>query len=404
MLCYSSGAWALSVDQVRFGAHPDKMRLVFDLSEHSNFRVFSLADPYRLVVDLPTFYWQVQDIQKPAYSGVLAVRHGDLKPGISRIVFDMERPIALRTAFALPEQPGKPNRLVIDYSPMSKQAFVQAKGQILGEASLAKIANSAATSTAQKIEKTYKSASLGSMIAPASKPQYRKKPLIVLDPGHGGVDPGAVGANKAYEKHVTLAVAKELKKLLENTGKYDVLMTRSRDKFIKLRERVAFARRHEADLFLSIHADSIQKKNVRGASFYTLSETASDKQTAALAAKENKADLIAGLDLSVEDDEVANILVDLAIRDTTNQGKFFANEAVKVFASQGIRILENPHRHAGFAVLKAPDIPSMLVEVGFMSNAREARDLNTSSYRKKIARALKTGIDRYFLQVEKNHR
>ncbi|MEM7679389.1 MAG: N-acetylmuramoyl-L-alanine amidase [Pseudomonadota bacterium] len=402
-------AFALSVDNVRFGSYPDKTRLVFDLSGDSAFRVFALQEPYRLVIDLPSFEWKADKVDHPPATKVNAVRHGELQPGISRIVFDMEQPIAVKTAFTLPKQEEKPNRLVIDYSGTTTAGFEKERGRVLGAASLNDILKAHPFKEQRETLQEYQTASVSGMAPPpAPKPDMKKKParkpLIVIDPGHGGVDPGAIGTNKVYEKHVVLALGKELERQLEASGKYRVIMTRTKDTFIKLGDRVKFARDHGADLFVSIHADSIEKKNVRGASFYTLSEKASDKQTARLAARENQADLIAGIDLSHEDKDVANILVDLAIRDTTNQGKFFANKVVDSFRSNGLRILENPHRHAGFAVLKAPDIPSILVEAGFMSNKKEAQMLNTQSYRAKVAKALKSGIDTYFKQVEKNQR
>lgn len=412
LLLSAQSALALSVDNVRFGTYPDKTRLVFDLSEKSTFRVFALQEPYRLVVDLPSFNWKAGNVDKPPAAFVSDIRHGELQPGISRIVFDMEQPISVKTAFALPQQPGLPDRLVIDYSSTSQSGFDKEKGKVLGAASLDDILKAHPFTESPAAEfPEYKTASIGGMAPPpAPKPKQEEKnkpkykPLIVIDPGHGGIDPGAIGANKIYEKNVVLALSKELRRQLEDSGKYRVVMTRSSDTFIKLYDRVKFARKHQADLFISIHADSIEKSHVRGASFYTLSEKASDAQTARLAARENQADLIAGIDLTHEDEDVANILVDLAIRDTTNQGKFFANRVVDGFKDEGLRVLENPHRHAGFAVLKAPDIPSILVEAGFMSNPKEAQALNTSSYRKKVAKALKSGIDNYFVQVEKNQR
>lgn len=235
---------------------------------------------------------------------------------------------------------------------------------------------------------------------PVVKARKGPKPMIVIDPGHGGDDPGAIGANGAKEKTVTLAAAKELKEKLEKSGRYRVHLTRSGDKFIKLQDRVKIGRNQGADLFISLHADSIDKPGVSGASIYTLSNTASDAQTAKLAARENRADLIAGVDLSHEDKEVANILIDLAMRDTMNQSKFFANTVVK--QGQGIELLDKPHRYAGFAVLKAPDIPSVLIEMGFMSNKREVSQLSSPAYRAKIVNAVSGGIDAYFAKIQKN--
>jgi N-acetylmuramoyl-L-alanine amidase len=232
-----------------------------------------------------------------------------------------------------------------------------------------------------------------------------RKPLIIIDPGHGGVDPGAHGINDTNEKNVTLALAKKLKATLESTGHYRVALTRDKDIFIKLRDRVTFARDREADLFISLHADSVgERSNVSGVSIYTLSEKASDAQTAKLAEQENKVDLIAGIDLSAEDQDVANILVDLAMRDTMNQSNFFANKVVEKLKANSVRLLDRPHRSAGFAVLKAPDIPSVLVETGFMSNQKEVTLLNSDSHREKLAKAITSAVETYFDQVRKNQR
>jgi N-acetylmuramoyl-L-alanine amidase len=395
-LFLTNPVFALSVDNIRFGVHPDKTRLVLDLSQTSDFRIFTLADPYRMVIDLPDFSWNAGMVNANTQAGIRASRHGNLKPGISRIVFDMNSPVQVRSAFTLPASAGKPNRLVVDFHSVSPQLFERNKNNILGNLNV----DQAPT------EYTAKPNTRTASAPPPPRPNNTvKKPLIVLDPGHGGVDPGAIATNHVHEKNIVLALAKELKQQLEQTGQYRVILTRDKDVFIKLRDRVKFARQHNADLFVSLHADTLPKnKNVRGSSVYTLSETASDKQTASLAARENKADLIAGIDLNVEDEQVANILLDLATRDTMNQSKFFANTVVNHFHSNGLKTLERPHRYAGFAVLKAPDIPSILVEAGFLSNRTEAELLNSSSHRKKLAAALKKGIESYFKTVRENER
>jgi N-acetylmuramoyl-L-alanine amidase len=400
-------AFALSVDQVRFGAHPDKIRLVLDLSEASDFRAFVLDDPYRLVIDLPDFQWRAGNVPNAPNAPdarVTAMRHGNLEPGVARIVFDMNVPVGVRTAFLLPAQDAKPHRLVVDFAEIPASSLAQEKNRVHGTLTAGERTLSNAMPAPSAASYQIAGASSAAPPVPPLPPRKMKKPLIVIDPGHGGVDPGATGANHVYEKKVTLALAKELKKQLEETGQYNVILTRDTDVFIKLADRVKFARKHEADLFISIHADSMEKKNVSGSSVYTLSEKASDAQTAKLAANENRADLIAGVDLSVEDEEVANILVDLAMRDTMNQSKFFANKLVNTFQNRKLRVLDNPHRYAGFAVLKAPDIPSVLVEAGFMSNPREAELLNSADHRRKLASALRDGINAYFEQVRKNQR
>lgn len=392
MLGTLTQAYALDLEAVRFGLHEDKTRLVLDLDRTSDFRAFVLGDPYRMVIDLPAFEWRAGDVESPQSAGVLETRHGNLKPGISRIVFDMNRPISIQKAFTLPHNGDKPPRLVIDFANVSPGLFQQTHSSVFGRLN---------------VEDVQSNVAFKGLAKPPSvpiPPKKAEKPLVIIDPGHGGIDPGALGSRGKHEKDVVLALAKELKKQLEDSGQYRVKLTRETDIFIKLSDRVKIAREHGGDLFISIHADSLENHHVSGASVYTLSEKASDKQTARLAARENKADLIAGVDLSVEDKDVANILVEIAMRETTNQSVYFANTLVDYFRSDHLKTLDTAHRFAGFAVLKAPDIPSVLVEAGFMSNKKEAELLNDADHRKKIAKALKKGVDRYFEQVRKNQR
>jgi N-acetylmuramoyl-L-alanine amidase len=227
-----------------------------------------------------------------------------------------------------------------------------------------------------------------------------KTHLIVLDPGHGGVDPGAIGFSGVYEKEIALATAQQLARELETTKRYRVRLTRSGDEFVALQDRVAFAHAEGADLFLSIHADALPNAGMRGASVYTLSEQASDKEAAALAARENKADLIAGIDLSRHEPVVSEILIDLARRQTNNLSIRLARELVTELGHE-VRLLNNSHRSAGFVVLKAPDIPSALVEVGCLSNRTEEQLLQRPAYQHKLATGLVRSINDYFDQVAK---
>jgi len=242
------------------------------------------------------------------------------------------------------------------------------------------------------------------LVAPPRQPDTeRAMPVIAIDPGHGGVDPGATGVSGDYEKHITLLVARAIQKALEKTGRYRVVLTRDRDIFKSLRDRVEFARQAGAKLCISIHADTIEKKNIRGLSVYTLSETASDKEAAALAEKENKADLISGVDLSGETSEVTNILIDLAQRETMNESARFATTALKELG-RVTKLLRNTHRFAGFAVLKAPDVPSVLVELGFLSNRQDEKALRRKSHRAKLAKAIARAVGKYFTRVEEARR
>jgi N-acetylmuramoyl-L-alanine amidase len=406
----SLSAYAVEVRAVRLGVHPDKVRMVLELSGPSDFRAFVLDDPTRIIIDLPEFSWTGGSLQNAPGSGIAEMRHGTLQAGISRLVFDTQSPVLLKSAFVLPPQDGAGARLVVDFAAApGMEAFQAGKSNVLGTLEVTPSFLRAPDSAAHPAPSQGSEARLAGSYEGRPTPKPRKaqavgttpvyKPLIVIDPGHGGDDPGAKGANGVNEKQVTLALSKELRDQLEGTGRYRVILTRERDMFIKLGERVKFARQNEADLFISIHADSIDKPHVGGASVYTLSDKASDEQTAKLAARENQVDLIGGFDLDTQDEEVATILVDLAMRDTMNQSRFFAGSIVDTLAYKGIRVLERPHRYAGFAVLKAPDIPSILVEAGFMSNKREADLLSSQEHRAKIAEALVRGVDTYFEAV-----
>ncbi len=223
----------------------------------------------------------------------------------------------------------------------------------------------------------------------------RKSHLIVLDPGHGGIDPGAIGYSGVYEKEIALATALEVARQLEATKRYRVRLTRTGDEFVELQERVAFAHAAGGDLFLSIHADALPEAGVRGASVFTLSEKASDKEAAELAVRENKADLIAGIDLSRHEPVVSEILFDLARRQTNNLSIRLARDLVSELGRE-VRLLNNSHRSAGFVVLKAPDIPSALVELGCLSNKEEDALLQRAAYQHKLATGLVRSINDYF--------
>lgn len=412
-----SPARALTVDDVRFGAHPGKTRIVFDLSEKTDFRVFLLGDPWRMVIDMPAFDWQVSAVPTPSSSGVKSIRQGMLQPGFSRIVIDMRGPVDIKSVFVLPHDKTVPDRLVIDFAPASAAEFAAAREKVYGRLkvkdtpSLQEAAPSAVPpppvrKTAQPREEEVAAAAPPALALPPRKPgqRTREKPLIIIDAGHGGIDPGASGDGGLAEKNVTLAMAKELKRQLESSGRYKVALTRDKDTYLRLYQRVDFARKKEGDLFISLHADSIGKSNVRGASIYTLSEHASDEETEKLAMRENRADLIAGVDLSAEDEVVVNILVDLTMRDTMNQANFLAGTVARGLSGSGINLLENAHRSAGFAVLKAPDIPSILIEMGFMSNGSDARMLSSSAFQQKLAKALLASLDSYFDNVRRNEK
>ena len=228
----------------------------------------------------------------------------------------------------------------------------------------------------------------------------RRIQTIVIDAGHGGIDPGCIGYSGVYEKEIAFSTVGEIARMLEATHRYKVVLTRSEDEFIELQERVARARAANGDLFLSIHADAIPDAQVRGASVFTLSEKASDAASAALAARENHADVIGGINLGTQSREVSDILIDLARRQTNNLSIGLAQELVTKLGTE-VRMMDHSHRSAGFAVLKAPDIPSALVELGCLSNREEDRMLRTPAYRKKLATGIVDSVEAYYSQVVK---
>jgi N-acetylmuramoyl-L-alanine amidase len=382
LLILSLPSWALDIKTIRFGIHGDKERAVIELSAPTKFRAFVLENPNRVIVDMDSFDWKVGNISRPNGTLVKDVRFGELGAGKGRLVIETSSPVIIRSAFPIDKSNGQADRIVIDFAKTSIQTMRDVTTQSMGNLTAPESPEPVVKNTKPvQVEEKFKS--------------NTSRKTIIIDPGHGGQDPGALGVNGVYEKTIVLAVGLELKRQLEASG-YKVEMTRSTDVFIPLGQRVKFARKKKGDLFISLHADSIGRSNVTGASVYTLSDKASDKETEKLAERENKSDLIAGIDLTKQEDDVADILIDLAARDTMNQSRYLANTVITTLDDKDIRILDRKFRSAGFAVLKAMDIPSILVEMGYLTNRAEVEKLSNSSYRKQIATALKASIDRYF--------
>jgi N-acetylmuramoyl-L-alanine amidase len=395
-----------AITDARLGVEPGLTRVVISLTHRSDFRVFTLADPYRVVIDMSEVDWKVPTGTKLRGQGLVAgMRYGLFKAGTSRVVLDLMAPSEVARAEFVPPEKGEPLRLLVDLRPISDVQYrAQLKTAIVTYSAIASIAPIAKPiKTASSTGSGAGAGALGGSAAkqPIEEPK-RGKPLIVIDPGHGGNDPGALGSS-VTEKQLTLAVAKILKQELEDTGKFRVLLTRSRDVYIPLRERFGLAREKGAELFISLHADSHNNPTTRGASVYTLSENASDAEAEALAAKENKSDIIAGVDLSKQSNVVSNILIDLAQRDTKNLSTRFASLLVRELKEQTM-LLGNTHRYAGFAVLKAPDVPSVLVEMGYISSSKDEALLSSSGHQKKLAKAVRRAIETYFSWQELVHR
>jgi N-acetylmuramoyl-L-alanine amidase len=360
---------------VRVGGDDKQTRFVMDLTRKFDIAAFALANPYRVVIDMPQVAFKLPDKAGEQGRGLVkAFRYGLIMQGGSRIVLDTKGPVKIEKAFVLAAEGGQPARLVLDLASTDRASFLR-------NVSLAK-------------PPTHKSAAPGH----ASKPDADPRPLIVLDPGHGGIDTGARAAGGEMEKDIVLQFAKTLQAGLERSGKYRVAMTRSDDTFIPLAERVRFGRSHNAALFVSIHADSIPKSEgqAEGATVYTLSENASDAEAARLAEAENKADVIAGVDLTAEPDDVANILVDLAQRETKTYSTLFARTVVGELKATSARLHKHPLKSAGFKVLTAPDVPSVLVELGYMSTKDDLKLLTSDAWQSRTANALTQAIDTFF--------
>ena len=222
------------------------------------------------------------------------------------------------------------------------------------------------------------------------------KKVIVIDPGHGGIDPGALSPRKTREKDVVLAFSKELKEIMDADGRFHVVLTRDDDRFISLKDRVGIARKEGADLFIAIHADTLRGQTATGTTLYTLSDKASDAESEELAQRENRADALAGIDLASQSEDVAGMLIDLAQRDSRNQASMFSKKALSYFRGNVTKMTGKPIRSAGFTVLKAPDVPSILIELGFLSNPKDEERLTSPAWRKSLARALTAAIDAQF--------
>lgn len=346
------------------------VRLTMALSRPVEVSASVMAAPDRVIIDLPSVNFQVQpSVARKSAGFVSAFRFGMFTPDKSRIILDLAHPALVARAEVRSVRGGF-GELVVELKRASRAEFQAA----------------AVRAAPQEPE------------APASqavKPQGETRQLVVIDPGHGGIDPGATVASIA-EKSVVLAFGLALKGQLEAGGRYRVLMTRDDDTFVPLGERVRIARAAGADLFISIHADSLtQSQEVRGATIYTGSKRATDAESARLAAKENQADTVAGLDATEDMQDVAGILMDLAKRETRTFSSLFARNLVEKLGGS-VKMHKVPMRSAGFRVLTAPDVPSVLIELGYMSSPKDAELLNSLSWRMQAVAAVEAAINEFF--------
>lgn len=367
------------VTGARVAGDEDRTRFVLDMDTQVTPVISGLANPYRLILDLPEVTFSIpQDVGESGRGLISDWRFGLFALGKSRIVMDLTGPVSVDKSFFLPAVDDQPARLVMDLvrsSPQDFAAFVETSRSVPSADS---------EKTASKSDRL-------------TAPKNGGKPLIVLDPGHGGIDTGATSAAGTHEKAIVLEFASLLKEKLDATGLYDVHMTREDDTFIPLGRRVEIGHELAADLFISIHADSVRQgqKLVRGSTVYTLSDKASDQLSAEIAETENMSDVIAGVDLETGPGEVTDILLDLARRETRSFSVYFARTLVNELKS-AVRLINNPHRSAGFRVLKAHDVPSVLVELGYLSNEHDEKLLISDEWRERMAGAITEAVHGFF--------
>ena len=359
----------------RLGGDEAQTRFVMDLSRKIDLHAFTLADPYRVILDIPQVVFRLPPKSGEGGRGMItAYRFGLVMQGGSRMVFDLAKPVRIEKAFVVDATDGAPARLVLDLAATDRENFLR---RIALDNRVAR-SEPPATNVPE----------------PASGDP---RPLVVLDPGHGGIDTGTRAASGELEKDIVLDFTQRLREHIEKLGKYRVLMTRADDTFVPLGERVRIARNAGAALFVSIHADALPhgEGDAQGASVYTVSDTASDSEAARLAEKENRADVIAGVDLKAEPDDVADILIDLAQRETRSYSVQFAHRLVAEMKT-ATRLHKKPLKSAGLRVLRAPDVPSVLVELGYVSNRGDLHSLLSANWRDRTADSIAQAVDGYF--------
>jgi N-acetylmuramoyl-L-alanine amidase len=369
----------------RLAGDSKQTRFILDLDQTVSFRATTLADPYRAVIDVPQVNFQL-----PAGTGaggrglVKAFRYGLVMPGGSRIVFDLTGPAKIVNSYVLEAANGQPARLVVELEEVDRAAFVQSLAPENRPELRPSVAAAPATIPATSEPAPQKPA------APADG-----RPIVVIDPGHGGIDNGTQSSGES-EKNLVLAFGLALRDRLEKAGKYRVVMTRDDDTFIPLNDRTKIARNLKAALFVSIHADALPKTegDAQGATIYTLSDKASDAEAQRLADAENRADAIAGFNLAEEPTDVADILIDLTQRETRTFSNRFAHLLMGEMKST-VRMHKHPLKSAGFRVLKAPDVPSVLVEIGYVSNKGDLEHLVSEGWRSRAVGSMAQAIDAF---------
>jgi N-acetylmuramoyl-L-alanine amidase len=459
VVCPAMASAAVDVVNIRLGVHPESTRVVLDLSAPAKYHIEPQTNPRQVVIALEDAGFRLTGGEPPAGHGlIMEIRVEQGAGGGGRMILELAEPARVRQSQMLLAEGSAPARIFVDLQSAGTDVIAAAinenpilpatieapkpdpapsVGPALMVANDAKADRMTAAVLPVQIASTEAVAILDAPAAssaaaadwplPPTKPDESdvdgedatgtnvavltvpavpspdkavagandRIPTIVLDPGHGGKDPGAIGAHGTMEKDVNLEMAKQLKALLEATGRYKVVLTRTDDRLLPLRQRIDVARAAKADLLISLHADHNENADLRGASVYTLSETASDAEAAAVAARENKDGVITGVDLTTQNAMVTSILIDLAQRETKNLSARFASLLTDQLDERTL-VLRDSHRFAGFVVLKALDVPSVLLELGYLSNADDEAALGSKRHRRVVAKAIRDAIDQYF--------
>ena len=376
-------AQSVVVSSARLTASPKSTHFEANLSTKVGISVTAVNDPYRVIIDIADASFDFPTgAGRKAIGLVSSFRYGMVEVRKSRIVLDVSGPVLIGKSVVVPAKGKKPARLVVEILPTTAENFKMTSEndkkppEVIG----AEVQTAAITPAAPVHMDALPSAQIKT---------------IVIDPGHGGIDPGAISANKTKEKDVVLAFAQALADALKNNSNYKVILTRDDDKFLSLEQRVKIAHENKADLFIALHADTVSDKDVRGTTLYTVSGKATDAEAEALAQKENRADVIVGMDLANQSKVVSDVLINLAQRESKNQAMYFSRKAVTKLKSF-VRFTGKPIRSAAFVVLKSPDVPSVLAELGYLSNVDDEALLISPEWRGRTASAMAKAVDDYF--------
>lgn len=382
ILVFSCSSFAKSnLQNINF----DNNKIELYFSEFTQIKTFTLDNPNRLVIDLKQVNFDKLFKKNIIKSNFKNFRHS-LSQDKLRLVFETIDPIKIGKIDKINLKNSKSYQVIIEIIDILPK-------KVLNDLDFSEFVSN-------KINKFDQESSVISEIIfedESSKSKKNNKPIIIIDAGHGGKDPGTIGKYlRIKEKNITLSYSKELYRQLKATNRYQIYMTRNSDKFISLKERVEIARQKKANLFISIHANAISDKRTSGFSIYTLSEKSSDKQAEMLASKENRADIINGVNFSDTSQDIVNVMIAMSQRKSMNNSARFAKFSVNSMQNSNINILKNAHRFAGFLVLTAPDMISVLVELGYLTNYNEEKKLNSYFYKRKVVKALVKAIDQYF--------